>query len=69
MFSVCGVHHTLEFECNKIAGCLLSMRVFLYAEDCQSVQNVSKGIFILVFITESPSGVCRLATRHSVCGV
>ena len=42
----------------------MSIRVLLFFIDCQSVQNVSIGIFISVFITESPSAVCKLATRQ-----
>jgi hypothetical protein len=71
ILSVCGIHHTNELNCNIIcvAAYLLSISVLLFSEVCQSVQNVSRGIFISEFITESPSRVCRLATSHSVCGV
>ena len=69
MFSVCGIQRTTEFECNIIAGYLVSIRGLLFFVDCQSVQSISIGIFISVFTSESPSRVCKLATRHSVCGV
>jgi hypothetical protein len=67
MFSVCGIHQTFEWYIT--AAYLLSIRVLIFFEDCKSAQNVSIGIFNSIFITESTSAVCRLATRHSECGV
>ena len=70
MFSACAIQHTTEFECNIIAGYLLSTTVVLFFKDCKFVQNLSMSIFSSVFITESPTAshqtLCMMCTKSVI---